>query len=61
MARVPIPDTARVEMRAKEIPPDEMKQVLDANTVFFEHLRAGTGSDRSKLDALVRTLQQIPS
>jgi pimeloyl-ACP methyl ester carboxylesterase len=52
--------STEVEMRAKEISPEEMKQVLDANSAFFEHLRAGAGSDGSTLDAVVRQLQENP-
>jgi pimeloyl-ACP methyl ester carboxylesterase len=50
--------STEVEMRAKQISPDDIKQVLDANSVFFEHLRAGAASDGSRLDAMVRRLQE---
>ena len=52
--------STEVEMRAKQVPPEEMKQVLDANSVFFVHLRAGAGSDGSTLDTMVRGLQENP-
>jgi dipeptidyl aminopeptidase/acylaminoacyl peptidase len=52
--------STEVEMRAKQIPPAEMKQVLDANNAFFEQLRAGAGSSGSTLDVMVRRLQENP-
>lgn len=52
--------STEVEMRAKQIPPEEMKRVLDTNNAFFEHLRVGTNSDGSTLDTMVRRLQENP-
>jgi dienelactone hydrolase len=50
--------STQVEMRAKQIPEDEIKQVLEANTIFYEHLRAGPGSNGNKLDPVVRRLRE---
>jgi dienelactone hydrolase len=52
--------STEVEMRAKQIPADEIKQVLEATNLFFEYLRAGAGADGTRLNTAVQRLQQNP-